>query len=36
MRGERSVLLLSAAVAVAGLLVILAVIGLVVLLDPVP
>ena len=36
MKGERSVLLLSAAVAVAGLLLIVAVIGLVVLLDPVP
>lgn len=36
MNGERSVLLLSAAVAIAGLLVILLVIGLAVLLDPVP
>lgn len=36
MRGERSVLVLSAAVAVAGLLVIAVVIGLVILLDPVP
>ena len=36
MRGERSVLLLSAAVAVVGIVVIAAVIGLVVLLDPVP
>ncbi len=36
MRGERSVLVLSAAVAVAGILVIAAVIGLVILLDPVP
>lgn len=36
MKEERSVLLLSVAVAVAGLLVIGLVIGLVVLLDPVP
>jgi hypothetical protein len=35
-RGERSVLVLSAAVAIAGILVIAAVIGLVILLDPVP
>jgi hypothetical protein len=35
-KGERSVLLLSVAVAVAGLVVIGLVIGLVVLLDPVP
>lgn len=36
MKAERSVLLLSVAVAVAGLLVIGLVIGLVVLLDPIP
>ena len=36
MRGERSVLVLSIAVALAGLVVIGLVIGLVVLLDPVP
>lgn len=36
MRAERSVLLLSVAVAVAGLVVIGAVIGFVVLLDPIP
>ncbi len=36
MKQERSVLLLSVAVAVAGLLVIGLVIGLVVLLDPIP
>jgi hypothetical protein len=35
-RGERSVLYLSALVAIAGLLVIAVVIGFVVLLDPVP
>jgi hypothetical protein len=35
-RPERSVLLLSAAVAVAGLMLIGVVIGLVVLLDPIP
>lgn len=36
MKGERSVLLLSVAVAIAALLVIGAVIGFVVLLDPIP
>ena len=36
MKGERSVLLLSVAVTLAGLVVIGLVIGLVVLLDPVP
>ena len=36
MKEERSVLLLSVAVAIAGLLVIGLVIGLVVLLDPIP
>ena len=36
MRPERSVLMLSAAVAVAGLVLIGVVIGLVVLLDPIP
>lgn len=36
MRAERTVLLLSVAVAVAGLVIIGAVIGFVVLLDPIP
>lgn len=36
MRPERSVLMLSAAVAVAGLVLIGVIIGLVVLLDPIP